>query len=83
MQSCGEQDTFLNTLHQIAHKELHQQPVFMKEAFFNVIVGYALDIDVRKQQQTLKVTTKRVLGIMQAEDKDHQTSRFLMNISGN
>jgi hypothetical protein len=52
-------------------------------AFFNVIVGYALDIDVRKQQQTLKVTTKRVLGIMQAGDKDHQTSRFLMNISGN
>ena len=69
---------FLNTVHQIADKDMHQETAVIKETFFNVLIWYALNIYVRKQQQTVKVTTKMVLGIMEPEDKDYQTYRFLM-----
>ncbi|XP_041362947.1 uncharacterized protein LOC121378727 [Gigantopelta aegis] len=62
---------------QIASKELVQEPSFIKDVFFNTLIGYELDIDLCKVLDRLKPTTKRVLSLLDCEDENAPSFCYL------
>ena len=70
-------DTIRNTIWQIAHKELVQEPSFIKDAFFNVLIAYSLKIDLDNIAEKMKPTTKKVVAILDCEDQECQSFKFL------
>ena len=69
---------FRETILQMASKEMHQEPAFIKETLFNVLLSYNLEIDVAREHEQLKVTTKRVLSIVECEDTSQRTCKFFL-----
>ena len=47
------------------------------KSFFSTLLPFNLEIDIRKEIEKLKVTTKRVLSIIQS-DPVEQTSKYLL-----
>ena len=64
-------------LMQIADKELNQEPAFVREVFFNTLLPFNLEINVRNELEKLKVTTKRVLSMIDCDPMQH-TCKFLL-----
>ncbi|XP_041361107.1 uncharacterized protein LOC121377254 [Gigantopelta aegis] len=70
-------DNIFTTMGQIASKELVQEPSFIKDVFFNTLIGYELDIDLCKVLDRLKPTTKRVLSLLDCEDANAPSFCYL------
>ena len=67
---------FRETILQMANKEMHQEPAFIKETLFNVLVAYNMDINVAREHELLQVSTKRVLSVLDFDDASQQTCKF-------
>ena len=63
---------------QIGHKEIVQQPSFIKECFFDVLMSYGLNIDIKEQCNKLIPTAKKLLSLLDCDEhSDSDSLKFL------
>ena len=54
----ASRDTITTTIDQMAHKELCQEPAFIRECFFEVLLSDGFFVDVNKVFDRIKPTAK-------------------------
>ena len=62
---------------QIAHLEMVQEPAFIRECLFEVLITYELVMDVENEFQKITPTSKKLITSLQCEESESDSFKYL------
>ncbi|KAK3103805.1 hypothetical protein FSP39_022027 [Pinctada imbricata] len=62
---------------QIAHMEMVQEPAFIRECLFEVLITYELEIDVENEVQKITPTPKKLLASLECDEVESDSFKYL------